>query len=255
MEKETEQLLDLKGEENLSLLEIDTTIEPLVKITMLPSGFKGYPKGTTISYKPITIEELESLNSTDPDLDRNFALILKSIRCNTMKPEDLYYWDVIYIGVQRLLTALGGTTGEFPALCPKCGKVVYKKASYTELDFKQLEVPALPMKMEVAGRQLEFGLPSVKQFLQLSPEAGEVGFYATLIKNMEPEEALKFVKNLTGIDIKKLRFVDKQLDYGIRPFTVKCKCGAQVQVEVTPFGVVFPEDEFRDDIEFEVQYG
>lgn len=255
MEKETEQLLELKGEENLSLLDIDTTIEPVVKITELPSGFKGYPKGTTISYKPITIEELESLNSTDPDLTRNFALILNSIKCNTLKPEDLYYWDVIYIGVQRLLTALGGTTGEFPALCPKCGKIVYKKASYTELDFKPLEVPALPMKMEVAGKQVEFGLLSIKDFLQLSPEDGELGFYAKLIKNMSPEEALNFVKNLTGIDIKKMKFVDKQLDYGIKPFMVKCKCGAQVPVEVTPFGVVFPEDELGNDYQFEVQYG
>lgn len=255
MEKETEQLLDLKGEENLSLLEVDTTIEPLVKVTQIPSGFKGYPKGTTISYKPITIDELESLNSTEPDLTRNFALILNSIKCNTLKSEDLYYWDVIYIGVQRLLTALGGTTGEFPAICPKCGKIVYKRASYTDLDFKELNVPALPMKMEVAGKQIEFGVLTIKDFLQLSAEDGELGIYAKMVKNLPQEEAEKFVRNLTGIDIKKIRFVDKQLDYGIRPFSVKCKCGAQVQVEVTPFGVVFPEDESGDNFEFEVQYG
>ena len=41
MEKETEQLLEIKGEENSTLLDIPTD-ENLIEIQELPSGFKGY---------------------------------------------------------------------------------------------------------------------------------------------------------------------------------------------------------------------
>lgn len=257
MEKETEQFLEIKGEENTTLLDIPTD-ENLIQVEELPSGFKGYPQGTQIYYKPIDLDEIETLNSGSPDVNKNMAYILSSIKCNTLDSADLYYWDVIYIGVKRLLTALGGTTGTLPGVCPNCRTIVYKKFSYTDINFKTLEVPALPMKMEVAGKQIEFGLTTMREFLSLPPDGGELAVYATYIKNLPEKERLDFVKGLMGIDIKKMRFVDKQLDYGIIPFKVKCtqpKCGHEVSVEVTPFGVLFPEDESGDDNEFEVQYG
>lgn len=257
MEELAEDLLRIKGDENETLLDIPTD-KNLVKVDVLPSEFKGYPKGTAIYYKCIDLDEIETLNSGEPDLNRNMAYILNSIKCNTLKAEDLYYWDVIYIGVQRLLTALGGTTAKLPAVCPHCNTIVYKKFNYTDLNFKTLDIPALPMKMEIGGKQIEFGLTTMKEFLSLPADGGEMAVYATYIKNLPEEEKLPFIKGLMGIDIKKIRFVDKQLDYGIVPFKVKCtnpKCKHEVSVEVTPFGVLFPEDEFGDDNEFEVQYG
>ena len=257
MEKEAEQFLEIKGEENESLLNIPTD-NNLIEVTEVPSGFKGYPKGTKIYYKPIDLDEMETLNSGNPDINRNIAYILNAIKCNTLDSADLYYWDVIYIGVKRLLTALGGTTGTLPGVCPKCRTIVYKKFNYTDINFKTLDIPDLPMKMEIGGKQIEFGLTTMKEFLSLPSDGGEMAVYATYIKNLKESEKLPFVKGLMGIDIKKIRFVDKQLDYGITPFKVKCTqkgCGQEVPVEVTPFGVLFPEDELGDDNEFEVQYG
>ena len=230
MEKETEQLLEIKGEENSTLLDIPTD-ENLIEIQELPSGFKGYPEGTKIYYTPIDLDELETLNSGEPDINRNMAYILKAIKCNTLDSGDLYYWDVIYIGVKRLLTALGGTTGTLPAICQNCRTIVYKKFNYTDINFKTLNVPNLPMRMEVGGKQLEFGLTTMKDFLSLPVDGGRIPVFATYIKNLPNEEKMEFVKGLTGIDIKKMEFVDKQLDYGIIPFKVKCtnsKCGQQV---------------------------
>lgn len=283
MEKETIEILDVKGAETTSLLNHNTEEIPLVQVTQLPSGFKGYPKGTQISYRPITLGELEALNSDEMDATRAVAMLLKSIHCTTLNAEDLYYWDIMYIGIQRKLMAFGNTKGTIYNICPKCGKMVSKSFEYTELTFKELQAPDLPMRMTVSGKELEFKPLTMKQFLQIEVEQGELGVYARMIANLEFEEAYKLVKNAIGVDIKKLRFADQQLDYGIKPFKVKCPnpitidnpnfdekqghseqnpkqivqlCNEEVVLEVrSPFEVVFPEDEFDGNLEFEIQYG
>ena len=120
----------------------------------------------------------------------------------------------------------------------------------------------------------------MKDFLQIEIDKGELGVYARMIKNLDFETAYNLVKGATGTDIKKLRFVDKQLDYGIKPFFVECDnkievqnpnfdpekenskriiqkpCAEKVALEVrSPFEVVFPEDEIDGYNDFEVQYG
>ena len=267
--KTSTNFFDIKGEVTEALLK-QTTQNPLIQVMELPSQFKGYPKGTTISFEPLTLGELEALN-TDSDLDSTYAvaMLLNAIHCNTMNAEDLYYWDVMYIGIQRKLQALGNTRGTIKTRCPKCGNIVSKTFDYTELDFKFMQAQALPMRLDVAGQQLQFTQLSMKDFLQIDVSQGELGVYARYIENLSYEQAYDLVTHATGIDIKKLRFVDKQLDYGIKPFVVQCTntvknpvtgvmetCDEQVVLEVrSPFEVVFPEDEFEGDTGFDVQYG
>ena len=269
MERETQKLIDLKEGETEALLNQPVDEIPYIPVTILPSGFKGYPEGTKISYRPITLGELEALNTGDMDATRAVAMLLNAISCNTLPSEDLYYCDVMFIGIQRKLQAMGDVPGTAYGVCPHCKNFVEKKFNFTELEFKELQVPALPMKMTINNKPVEFGLVTMKEFLQINVEDGELGVYARMIKNMEYEEASNLVKNCYGLDIKKLRFMDKQLDYGIKPFHVKCLnqlkdpktgkvtiCNHDCIVEVkSPFEVVFPEDELGDDNEFEVQYG
>lgn len=271
MEDRAINILDVKGEETEALLnqKIDT---PVIQVKELPSQFKGYPKGTVISYEPLRLEELEALN-TDETLDATYAvaMLLDSIHCNTLPVEELYFYDVMYIGIKRKIQAFGGTRGTIRRRCPKCGKIVSKTFDYTEIEFKEMLAPALPMKLEICGKTLEFAQMTMKQFLEITDEdgVGELGVYARYIKNLNLEDAKALINNATGIDIKKIRFVDKQIDYGMKPFMVECTgtvknpetgkqepCKEMVALEVTsPFEVVFPEDEFDGDSEFEVQYG
>lgn len=269
MEKETINILNVKGEETESLL-LQKTEKPIIQVKDLPSQFKGYPKGTTVSYTPLDLETLEKLN-TDPDLDASYGIaeLLDSIQCNTLNSEDLYFYDVMYIGILRKINAFGDTRGQLRKRCPICGEIVTKTFDYTEIEFKQISAPDLPIRMEVAGKQLEFAQLTMKEFLEIGEDEGELGVYARYIKNLPFEEADQLVKRATGIDIKKLRFVDKQLDYGMKPFIVSCTgtvvnpktgkeepCKEEVVLEVTsPFEVVFPEDESGGDTDFEVQYG
>ena len=270
-------------DETIAVLNQETAPIPLIPIKELPSGFKGYPKGTKISFKPITLGELESLNSGDIDVTRATAMLLKAIDCNTIPPEDLAYWDVMYIGIKRKLLAFGDTKGTIRARCPKCGTIVAKAFSSSELEFRELDVPALPMKLQIMDKPIEFGLITMKDMLEFQLEEGERGIYARMMKNIPFEEAYQICSNAYGLDIKKLRFVDEKLNYGLKPFHVNCPgtvevpnpdfnpeqpesktnkpfidevCGEQVVVEVvSPFELVFPEDGDSEDLGFEVQYG
>ena len=293
MEEKAMDILNVKGEEDIGLLTVPTPDVPVTYMDKLPSGFKGYPKGTKIGYKPMTMEELEILSIEDEMYDNEqeneskanlaIAYLLKSIVCNTLNPEDLYYWDLMYIGIKRKMLAFGGTTGTTFGRCSKCGNTLIRQFTYDELQFKELNVPALPMKLQINGREVHFGQITMKDFLQIDPSQGQIGVYARMIKNMEFEEAYPFVKGLFGVDIKKVKFVDNQLNYGLKPLETICEheyeednpnfnpdlpisetnkkkllvsCGEKNFVEVTSlFEVVFPEDTNGGADEFEVQYG
>lgn len=261
-------ILNVKGEETEALLNQDSKL-PLITVKKLPSDFKGYPKNTIIQYEPLTLGELEALNTDEMEPQRAVAMLLNSIHCNTLPSEELYYWDIMFIGIERKLQAFGDTKGTLYSRCPKCGNIVSKQFNYTDIEFRQIQAPALPMKMEVCGKTLEFGELTMKDFLQIIPEQGELGVYARMIKNMEFKEAYNLVQSAYGVDIKKLKFADKQLNYGMKPFYVECNnavknpqtgkmeaCKEEVVLEVrSPFEVVFPEDSFEGDNDFEVQYG
>lgn len=279
-EKEAQQILNAKSVDYIPPQNEVIEKTAMIKVDKLPSGFKGYPENTKISYSPITLGELEALNSDDMDIERGMAMLLNSIKCTTMSVEDLYYWDVVYIGIQRKLLAFGDTRGTLYEQCPKCGNILEHEFEFTELEFKELEAPDLPVITTIAGKSVEVGLLTIKEFFELDLERGDLDVYARMIKNMNYEEAFQLIYNATGTDAKKIRFIDKQLNYGLKPMVVECeniieednpnydpqdkkskkkiksKCNEKVYMEVrSPFEVVFPKDSLEGCDEFEIQYG
>lgn len=269
MEINATNILNYKNLETENLLN-QKTENCLIQVKQLPSEFKGYPKGTIISYEPLKLKELEILN-TDEELDASYAIamLLDAIHCNTLTSEQLYFYDVIYIGILRKIQSFGDTRGTIRRRCPKCGNIVSKTFDYTNIEFKQMQAPNLPMSLEVCGKTVQFSQLSMQDFLQIGEDEGMLGVYARYIKNLPFDEAKTLVENASGVDIKKLDFVDRQMDYGIKPFLVTCTntvlnpqtgqeemCNEEVVLEVkSPFEVVFPENEFEGDPGFEVQYG
>ena len=279
-EQEVANILNVKNVDSGVPKNENLTNLPLVKVTQLPSGFLGYPEGTTISYNPLTLGELEAINNGDTvDVERGIAMLLNSIHCNTLNAEDLYYWDVIYIGIKRKLLAFGDTRGIIYNQCPKCGNIVEKEFDYTELDFKECEAPDLPVITTIADKEVEISLLTMKDFLQIDTNKGELDVYARMIKNLPYEEAYDLISNSFGKDVKKIQYIDKILTYGIKPFFVECDgeidnpkfnpdkkvtksnpkriiCSNKVRMEVrSPFEVVFPEDKTNGFDESEIHFG
>lgn len=256
-EKEAQNILKTKKYDNNMVKNEDTSNSSFVVVDKLPSNFKGYPEGTRISYKPITLGELEALNSGSVEVERGIAMLLKAIHCNTLKPQDLYYWDVMYIGIQRKLLAFGDTRGIIYEQCPNCGNIVEKEFDYTELEFKEIEAPNLPVIAKIQNKEVEFGLITIKDFLEINTEKGELDVYARMIKNIPYEQAYNLLYTCEGKDSKCVKFIDKKLNYGLKPLFQPCeKCNTEVRMEVrSPFEVVFPEDKFDEYSEFEIRYG
>lgn len=271
-EEEAQDLLTVRKRDKGEIRNRDISEKPLVMVDKLPSGFKGYPEGTTISYNPITLGELEAINNGDNiDVERGVAMLLNNIHCNTLNSYDLYYWDVMYIGIKRKLLAFGDTTGIAYEICPKCGNLVKREFDYTELEFKELQVPDLPVITKINNTEVEIGLLTMKEFLELSEGKTDLDVYASMIKNLKHEQALELVKNAYGKDAKLLRYIDNILNYGLKPLTTKCDnkvkttenkktkevlCGEEVKVEVkSPFEIVFPEDTNARYSDFEIQFG
>ena len=280
-EQEAQNILQVRKYDSGNIQGKDTSMRPLVVVENLPSNFKGYPEGTVISYDPITLNELEALNnSSTTDIERGIAMLLKAIHCNTLPSEELYYWDVMYIGIQRKILAFGDTRGVTYAVCPNCGKVLQREFDYTELEFKELQAEDLPIITKLGGKEVEISLLTMREFLELSDLDSDLSVYAAMIKNLDREESLELVKNAYGKDAKIIRYIDRLLNYGLKPLKVQCTgeiikqnpnydaknkeskkeitelCNEIVDVEVrSPFEVVFPEDEVIGHLDFEIQFG
>ena len=266
-EEDVRNILQVKQVDADPVINRETNKIPLIKITKLPSNFKGYPEGTVISYEPITLGELEALNNSDAvDIERGIAMLLNSIHCNTLQSYELYYWDVMYIGIQRKLLAFGDTKGIIYEQCPNCGGIVERQFDYTELEFKELEAEDLPVFTTINGQEVEINLLTIKDFLDLNTSNGELDVYARMIKNMDYQSAYELISNCYGKDSQKIRYIDKALNYGLKPLYQTCTeeidnpdfdkdkkpsktnpqkilCNTKVRMEVrSPFEVVFPED-------------
>lgn len=271
--EEAQNILNGKIGNDTKVFNAETRNVTLIEINELPSNFKGYPEGTKISYEPLTLGELEALNSSDNiDVQRGMAMLLKSIHCNTLSVENLYYWDVMYIGIRRKLLAFGDTLGTLYERCPVCGEIVQKEFSYTELEFKQPNAPDLPIFLDIQGQELEFNLITIKDFLEIEIEKGELDVFARMIKNLPYEQSFELVSSCSGTDLRKIKFIDKETNYGLKPFFVECNgiietkseqgenkkelCKNKVRMEVrSPFEVVFPENINFGHNEFQVRYG
>lgn len=271
--EEAQNILNGKIGNDTKVFNAETRNVTLIEINELPSNFKGYPEGTKISYEPLTLGELEALNSSDNiDVQRGMAMLLNSIHCNTLSVENLYYWDVMYIGIRRKLLAFGDTLGTLYERCPVCGEIVQKEFSYTELEFKQPNAPDLPIFLDIQGQELEFNLITIKDFLEIEIEKGELDVFARMIKNLPYEQAFELVSSCSGTDLRKIKFIDKETNYGLKPFFVECNgiietkseqgenkkelCKNKVRMEVrSPFEVVFPTNIDFGHNEFQVRYG
>ena len=266
-DEDVRNILQVKQVDDKPVINPEVQKIPLINVTKLPSGFKGYPKGTTISYEPLTLGELEALNNSDEiDVERGVAMLLNSIHCNTLKPQELSYWDVMYIGIQRKLLAFGDTRGIIYAQCPNCGEIIEREFDYTELEFKEIEAEDLPVITTLQDTEVEIGLISIQDFFQLDIKKGELDVYARMIKNLPYEQSFELISKCYGKDLQKIKYIDKILNYGLKPLFEICKnkidnpdfdsskkqsknntekilCNTNVRLEVrSPFEVVFPED-------------
>lgn len=234
--------LDKLVDENTTLaVEISPTL-PEVEVTDVPSQFLPYPEGSKISYKPYTYGELLQFNQSKLSQSEQFKRILSGIK-TSFPIEDLSYFDFVYIGLLRKISTFGGDKFSLSYHCSSCGKPNTVHHSVADIEFKDLEITALPIILTTDdGTELEISTLSVSSYLSLLETdmiKDKASVYASSILNHEFAKARDIITNLTGEIIQDLDDIDVMLNLGVKPLDLNCThCKADNQVTVDEPGVL-----------------
>lgn len=203
----------------------DLPLRNFTDLTHLPSQGKAYPEGARVRYRPYTLGESVFVENSDLTLEQTYRFILKGLDL-TFDPMLLTLPDALYIGLMRRLQTLGDTKVTVNSTCPHCGGLNQTATETTALEFDDLAVPALPIRVPLCGGKHAFSPLTVADYLELDrlKLVGDiVAVYAIQCRTLPFSEAHALFENLTDArDVRMLHEVDKLLHHELKPLTIKC---------------------------------
>jgi hypothetical protein len=223
------------------------TVQP----NTLPSKGLCYPKGSYFTYTGYTYGEVQMISGSRK---MTYLEVMKRahsairVQGTRMNPNDITLFDVLYLGIARKLSTLGGNEFEITAFCEakKCNAEYKKVFNQADIKFKDIEAPELPLCVTLSNNvELEFSPITVGDFYELS-EGGmfykamgqkgnktlfedPIAVKAAQVKNMKFLEAYEMIKNLTDAEDSELMDeIDTMLLHNIEPLTHTCEaCGRE----------------------------
>ncbi len=207
---------------------------PEITAEMLPSQFKAYPKGTVIKYRPYAFGEIKKFNQGGKSMLDVFQMAMEGVTTEGIKLDDVTYSDALYISLLRKISSLGDTRFKVTYICSSCGKPVTDAVESTKIGFDELNVPQLPVIVEIASGVLHFRPLTYGNFIKLAKEKkvdDEVAVLATMCTNKPYEEAYNLIYNASAGDGMVMEHVDKLLYHGLQRIKFKCgNCGQEDKV-------------------------
>jgi len=191
----------------------------------LPSKFILYPKDASIKYRPYSFGEIKSISQSKMTITEQLEKVLSGVECNFDKKR-LTLSDLLYLGLLRKISTLGTTKFIINYVCGECRSQIRRTISSDDLEFKDLEIPDFPVIADLSIGEYHFNPLTVEDFYRLH-ELGKsqdtIAALAMQCSNKSFEEAYKAFYNCTNMnDAQLLNEVDKVLDHGLKPITVKC---------------------------------
>lgn len=223
------------------------TVQP----NTLPSKGLTYPKGTYFTYTGYTYGEVQMISGSKK---MTYAEVMRRAHSairpqgTRMNPNDMTLFDVLYIGIARKLSTLGGNEFEISAMCDakKCNTEYKLTFNQKDIKFKDIEAVELPLSVTLStGVELVFSPITIGDFYELS-EGGmfykvmglkangnktlfddAIAVKAAQVKNMKFMEAYEIIKNITdGEDAEVMDEIDKILLHNMEPLEHTCEaCG------------------------------
>lgn len=193
----------------------------------LPSVGKAYPANATILFRPYTLGESIYAEESKPDMRGTYALILAGLECQGFDPMTLTLPDVLYLGLIRKIASLGATKVSVTTTCPYCKGLNRTPIECTELEFDDLQVPALPIRAPFTFGDHTFSPLTLSSYLDLLDAGLEDNFLALMAAQCTSipifEDALAMTKDLTDPDdIAMLKQIDELLHHELKPVVVTC---------------------------------
>lgn len=202
-----------------------------ISVTKLPSGYRTYPSGVEVKYRPYTFGEKKELALGNKSEAEEIRFIMRGIEVNGMGKYDLTIPDYMYLALMRKTSTDNEVKFTASFLCDACGQNQILNFTVTDIKFKNLDVEGLPVRATLStGKVLEFKPMTVQNYLDMIKEKPtdrtQVDFMARQVSNMKFPDAHKAIYDLSGSDEDLIDQVDKLLDFGITPMEHKCDvCG------------------------------
>ena len=207
----------------------------VIEASQMPSKFLPYPEGTRISYRPYTWGEIDAYNESKFSVAASLEKMLDGVETVGVAKRDITVADALWLANLRRLSTF--KTNEFTVTVAHemDGSRHTSRFSLEDMDFKFLDVPALPIEVDVVCLSGSGKSVLRKQTMRFMPLT--VGMYAELesktkdIKSrhvmaaqcvdMDYEDALRTINDSTQESMLVLQEVDALLKHEVAPVTVK----------------------------------
>lgn len=144
---------------------------PMFKVNVLPSGFKIYPEGSTIYYKPYSWNGVKLLTQSKMDTVALWNYILEGVTCSFDK-DLLTLQDFFYIALLRRVATVGNNKFSVSMVCKnnieitknnektieKCNTLNHFVLNDKQINFDDLQLSRneLPVQLKLLGKWYQF---------------------------------------------------------------------------------------------------
>jgi hypothetical protein len=163
-----------------------------------------------------------------------------------MDKHQLAYYDFIYIALLRKISSFHDDLFVYDYECYQCGTKNTISGRLSEIEFDELHVPALPVRVTSdSGVELQFLPFTVGAFIELQKiqSKDQADIVASQVSNMSLAEAKPILTAATGDFLRAISYADEVMNFGITSIKrncVECKAVNTLSMEdpeifISPF--------------------
>jgi hypothetical protein len=202
---------------------------PMMRVKEVPSGFKPYPRGAEIYYRPWRVAEIQQFNQAEELWTRDkYLMALEALEVTGFEKEDLSIFDLFYVSLIRKISAIGSQRVLLSRVCPNCGKQVSLQVETKDLEFADFEPEVFPVVPRFSGfSDMKFGVLTVRGMLDLIGKGltGQslIPYLSRCVIGEDWDGAYARLGDLSSYeDYEILGELNRMLFHGLKPFTVQC---------------------------------
>ena len=204
----------------------------------LPSQGIFYPSDFVAKVKPYTFGDVEYLSQSELTLQDTIKYILHGITTSPIQPDQLTFFDFLYLATIRKLLSFGTEKYSLPFICPNCRSSVEKTFTLEDIEFRDIQLSTYkPLKIQYKDIQLSVDVLRLNRILSLPHRTSELSPLEVLalhITSMEFDQAKQFLKSLLQSEFEEFeQLVSSRFYHDIKPLPVRCSnCGFTAQVDI-----------------------
>lgn len=208
------------------------------EITDFPSKKLPY-KDLFLELRPYTWAEQKALASMSSARDM-LKVVGNGVRSN-IPIQDLTDGDFLWVALLRKLYSFPGAQFSGTGVCRSCGEKITKNLSFTDVEFDEIHVDALPVKIKGEAFDIEMSPITVGNLLRIMDEhngkVDEISYVASCIKGVPFSVALDLVNSADSELGDIFEVIVSKFKHNFKPIKFVCpSCGKITEISLDPHG-------------------